>query len=63
MARDNFLNAAKGIRQSLVVQLSPSQSIAETKPLAIARNLLIKEANDRFLDELRTAERELRTVF
>lgn len=63
IARDNFLKAAKTIRQNLVVQLSPSQSIAETKPLAIARNLLIQEANDRFLDELRKAERALRMVF
>lgn len=62
-ARENFLSSAKTIRQNLVVQLSPSQSIADTKPLAIARNLLIKEANDRFLAELKVAEKELRASF
>lgn len=61
-ARDNFLNSAQGIRQNLVVQLSPSQSINETKPLAIARNLVVKEANDRFTADIKSAERELRAA-
>lgn len=61
-ARTNFFTNAKIARDVLVTNLSPSQSIADTKPLALSRNAKIKQLNTDYVAEIEAAKTSLRQV-